>query len=394
MLQRSWLWVLSGAGGVLAAGYGVMFTLLDDFRDEYGIQGAGIGLIIGIGFVTSFLSQLLLAPQADRGHSRALVRSGFLLSVVGMVVMALGRDLPVLLVGRIIGGIGVGMAIPAVRRIVILANPEEIGSNMGRLLSADVAGFALGPVVSAFVAPLWGIAAPFWVMAVATAAFIPLLETVHFADVADPPKERLALDLLRIRPFAASVVMGSAVFIMIGTFDSLWSLAMDDLRAPDLIASLGITLFALPLVVLGAPGGRFVQRIGPFRGGALGLTLGSLFMIAYGWLPTAGLMFAVAMFHALSDGLTVTATSVAAGMVVPDDRQAGAQGLLGGVQVLVAGLTAFLMGTLYESSGRGLAYTVCGAIMLTLTLTGLWLAGPQARMRGADRHAVAVAVAA
>ena len=32
---------------VLASGYGVMFTVLDDFRDDYGIRAEWLGVIVG-----------------------------------------------------------------------------------------------------------------------------------------------------------------------------------------------------------------------------------------------------------------------------------------------------------------------------------------------------------
>ena len=54
---------------------------------------------------------------------------------------------------------------------------------------------------------------------------------------------------------------------MVGTFDALWVLVLDDLDTSDWIANLGITLFALPLIFLGPLGGRLAQRIGPFRVG-------------------------------------------------------------------------------------------------------------------------------
>ena len=52
----------------LAAGYGVLFTIVADFRDEYGISETAIGFVIGLGFIAGFLSQIVLAPLADRGH--------------------------------------------------------------------------------------------------------------------------------------------------------------------------------------------------------------------------------------------------------------------------------------------------------------------------------------
>ena len=178
----------------------------------------------------------------------------------------------------------------------------------------------------------FGIPAPFLVIAVATVLCLPVIARADVQETVDDaaPAARFAFDLLRSRPYVAAVVMGSAVFLMIGTFDALWVLALSDLDTADWIANLGITLFALPLVVLGPFGGRLAQRVGPYRLGAVGLLGGATFMFLYGVLPTGGAMFAVAMVHALNDGLTVSSASVAVGLVSPADRQAGAQGLLGG----------------------------------------------------------------
>ena len=55
-------------------------------------------------------------------------------------------------------GLGAGMAMPAIRRIVILADPEHLGHNVGLLLAADVAGFAVGPAISAVLVGPFGIA--------------------------------------------------------------------------------------------------------------------------------------------------------------------------------------------------------------------------------------------
>ena len=50
------------------------------------------------------------------------------------------------------------------------------------------------------------------------------------------------------------------------------------------------------------------------------------------------------MLHAVSDGFTVSSTGVAVGMTVPEERQAGAQGVLGGAQALAAGIMAVVTG--------------------------------------------------
>lgn len=374
---------------LMASGYGVVFTVLDDFRNEYGIAAYWLGSIVGIGFLSSFLAQIFLAPVADRGHARRLVVLGAALNVVGLLAMAVGETLPLLLVGRFVSGIGIGMAFPAIRRIVINADPRNIGNNVGTLLAADVAGFAAGPALSAILVPEFGIPAPFLTIAVLTVLCAPLVLTAQVDETpaADLPESRLAFDLLRQRSIVAGLMMGSALFLMIGTFDALWVIVLDDLSASEFVANAGITIFALPLIVLGPYGGRLAQRVGPFRLGPLGLVVGAAFMTAYGYLPTPLIMLAVGTVHAVFDGLTVSSTGVAVGMAAPSERQAAAQGLAGAAQTLTAGVTAMVAGVLYSAGGRSLAYTVCGVVMVGLAAGSYVVAGPEFRCRRAtDRH--------
>ena len=369
--------------GLFAAGYGVMFTLLDDFRDRYGISESALGMVVAVGFFAAFAAQVFFAPLADRGHARRLVNIGMAFNLAGLLLMAFGTTFSVLLGGRLLMGIGTGIAVPAIRRIIILADPDNLGSNIGRLLAADVAGFAMGPAISAVLVSPFGIAAPFLVLSVATVACFPVVARTPVAETAtaDQPKARFAFDLLRSRAYVGAILFGCAVFLMVGTFDALWVLVLDDLHTADWIANLGITLFALPLIFLGSIGGRLAQRVGPFRIGTIGLLLGAAFMFSYGHLPTGAAMFTVAMFHALNDGTTVSSSGVAVGMVSPAERMAGAQGLLGGAQTLTGGIAALAAGQLYQNHGRASAYTACAIAMAAFVGIGSLCAGREWGMR-------------
>lgn len=368
------LLAFGGLMAALAAGYGVLFTIVADYRDEYGISETAIGVVIGVGFLSGFLAQITIAPLADRGHARKLVLFGVAINVGGLLLMAIGTTLTPILIGRFISGVGVGTAAPAVKRIVILADPDNLGQNMGRLLAADVFGFAAGPAISAVLVGPFGIPAPFIVVAAITAVLLPIVARVHVDEAVDPPVRRFAFDLLRIRPFAGAVVLGSVVFVMIGAFDVLWDVVHEDLGTSDWIANLGITLFALPLVFLGPFGGRLAQTFGPFRLSSIGLFAASIIMFVYGFLPSGGLIFAVAMVHAVTDGFTISAAGVAVGMVVPNDRQAGAHGVIGAAQAIAAGIMASVTGVLYQEFGQATAYVVAATVMVVMTAWGLWLA--------------------
>lgn len=395
MRTRSVVVVFGALTALFASGYGVMFTVLDEFRDEYSIGEGALGLIVAMGFLSSFVAQVTLAPLADRGHARVMIILGMVFNVIGLLGMAFGTNFIVLLTARFVMGVGVGLAYPAARRIVILADPDRLGQNLGRMLAADVAGFALGPAVSAVLVGPFGIAAPFLLIAALTVAMYPLIARTRVAEtdasVTEVPP-RFAFDLLRIRPYLAALSMGAAVFMMIGAFDALWVLVLDDLRTSDLIANLGITLFAVPMVVFASIGGRLAQSVGPFRLGTLGLLVGALAMFAYGHAPSGGIMLAISLVHATNDGFTVSSCGVAVGLVVPGERQASAQGLLGGVETLAAGITATVIGQVYEHFGRTVAYTSCAAMMLALIISAALLSGTSWRLRDASPDQVVASV--
>jgi MFS family permease len=105
----------------------------------------------------------------------------------------------------------------------------------------------------------------------------------------------------------------------------------------------------------------------------------AIFMGIYGVLATGGAIFAVAMVHSVTDGLSFAASGVAVGMTAPESRQSGAQGVLGGMQALAAGVMAPLTGWLYENSGQQAAYWFAAFVMILMVAGGLLLAGPDAR---------------
>ena len=363
--------------GVLAAGYGVMFTMLDDWRSEYGIQETGLSMIIAIGFFTSFVAQLTIAPLADKGHARKLLSLGMLANAVGAVIMALGESLPAFLLGRFVMGLGAGIAIPAIKRIVIVSDRENIGRNLGRGVSIEVAGFAIGPVIAALTVDTFNLAAPFIIITVLTMIFGIIISRLNISETAveDQTDERFALDLLKLRPVLGSILVGLALYVMIGVYDSLWVIMMDDLQAPNWVGNAGVALFGLPWIIFGTLGGKIAQRHGPLRVSAFGLAMGALYMTSYGFLSMPYLMLGIGLSQSILDSLTFTGIGIAVAQATPPERQAGASGLLGGMQTLTGGISAVAAGAMYENFGQKFAFTATGLAMAILVGLGCFLVG-------------------
>ena len=365
------------AMGVLASGYGVMFTMLDDWRAEYGIQETGLSMIIAVGFFTSFIAQLTIAPYADRGHARKLMTVGMAANAAGALIMAFGSSLPMFLLGRFVMGVGAGIAIPAIKRIVIVSDPENMGGNLGRGVSIEVGGFAIGPVIAALTVDSINLAAPFILIAVLITIAGVIIARLDITETAieDRTEERFAIDLLKNRAVLGSILVGVALYVMIGVYDSLWVIIMDDLKAPHWVGNAGVALFGLPWIFFGALGGRIAQKHGPLRVSAFGLALGSLYMTSYGFMTMPYLMLGVGLTQSMLDSLTVTGIGVAVAQATPPERQAGASGLLGGLQTLMGGVAAMSAGTMYEHFGQKFAFTATGVAMAILVSLGCFLVG-------------------
>ena len=363
--------------GVLASGYGVMFTMLDDWRAEFGIQETGLSMIIAVGFFTSFIAQLTIAPYADRGHARKLMTVGMAANAAGALIMAFGSSLPLFLLGRFVMGVGAGIAIPAIKRIVIVSDPENMGGNLGRGVSIEVGGFAIGPVIAALTVDSINLAAPFILIAVLITIAGVIIARLDITETAieDRTEERFAIDLLKNRAVLGSILVGVALYVMIGVYDSLWVIMMDDLKAPHWVGNAGVALFGLPWIFFGALGGRIAQKHGPLRVSAFGLALGSLYMTSYGFMTMPYLMLGVGLTQSMLDSLTVTGIGVAVAQATPPERQAGASGLLGGMQTLMGGLAAMSAGTMYEHFGQKFAFTATGVAMAILVSVGCFLVG-------------------
>src|SRR3954463_384739 len=159
--------LLYAATALEAMGYGAIFALLAELKDEYGISGWGIGLIGGTSFLAALLAQVSLARYADRGHTVLLLRVGLGVAAAGMLWFGIATQLWGFVGARALLGLGSGMFIPAARRVAVSRSGPNSGEVLGRMASVEVGGFVIGPLIAAVLAEAFGLHVPFIAMAVA-----------------------------------------------------------------------------------------------------------------------------------------------------------------------------------------------------------------------------------
>lgn len=376
--------------GALSLGYGSIYTLLADLRDHYGFSESELGLITGAGFFAGFLAQVGLARQADRGHTARMVRGGLLLAAVAMFGCAVATQLWAFVGARVLLGLGSGMAGPALRRLVILRAPDDVGVNLGRQMSWDLTGFMLGPFLAAVFAELAGLRAPFIAFGVLFAVLLVQTADLDLRAPEVPAEDGVDTSLLRSKPLLGTILAAIAFYVTIGVFESVWSVLLRDNGAETWLIGLTLSLFTVPMIFLAPVGGRAAQRRGPLRVVAVSISVATACTFAYGAIDVLWLLLALSLVHAVADSFTMPANQVAVAMTAPRHRLAAAQGLLGATGLATAGIVGLAAGAVYDAAGAFVLFSGTAAVMAACLLGALLLGRPEPALGLAPDPAVAL----
>jgi MFS family permease len=347
----------------------VVFSVLSDLQDKYGFSDAGLGWIAGSGFIVGFFAQLLIAPYADRGHSKRLLIGGLLLAVVGGVVFAGSSSIVMFIVARGVLGLSNGVFIPAARAIVAGMSDEGVAERLGRLGGIELAGFVTGPIIGgALVGPL-GLRWPFLVCSTAAAAAAVMLVGRHLPEPrrSDRP-ERLPLGMLRLREMRVALLLAIGLFIPIGVFDALWDRYMTDRGASNITIGLSFLMYGIPFALLAPRGGRLADRVGAVRVCVVTMTIAALSTASYGLITVPWVILGVLVFEGIVQAIAVPAAQAAVAAAATVGRSGAAQGLAGSGQLLAAAMASFASPAIYSAFGAGPVFAIAGGIMMMFAL--------------------------
>jgi MFS family permease len=371
---------------VMSLGYGSIYTLLADIRDEFGFRDGDVGLIAFAGFFTGFVAQVLLARFADRGHTALMLRTGVAVAAAGMAWTLVAAELWQWVGARLLLGLGSGTVGPAVRRLVIARDPEHVGANLGRQTAFDVSGFVLGPLVAAVAAEAGGLRAPFVVLLVLYLAVLSALFRIDLSAGGTAASRRGLRRLLALPAVQSALCASIALYLTVGMFEALWSVLLRDLGAETWLIGTTLSLFTIPMILFAPRGGKAAQHRGPMAVVTVSIAVASLCTLSYGWAPL-WVVIGVSAVHAVADAFTLPSNQVAVAMASPPDQVATGQGLLGAVGLAVAGVTALAGGAVYDAAGRGAAFGGAAALMVAFLLAARWRSG----VAGASTTSVAPA---
>lgn len=318
-------------------------------RQEGSFAAAAPGVLIGALLATSFVIQLLVSPRwgalSDRVGRRPVFVGCQVLSALALLVYGSADTYLLLLVSRVLSGLGSANVAVAQAYLADLTSAEGRAAGMGRVSAAVSAGLIGGPALGGFLAHSGGNRLVGFVGA-GLSAFGAVLAFFAMRRIPPLPREgeikrpwrAIDLSLLgrypSIRPLIlVSVVASFALATLEGTFGRLIARTLGYgerefgiVFSYESLLTVGVGAFGLAWI------SKWVNRTALLRGAFLVQGLGLALFPAAGKLATfapgmLALLFASTLY-ALGAGAVNPTVSAATSAAVPSERQGELFGLL------------------------------------------------------------------
>ena len=341
----------------------MVFTLLPALQDRVGFATWGFGLIAGVFFASSLAAQLLLARFADQGRAKTMLVTAILLGVLGLLLMAYGNSLIQLTIARGIGGLATGCWAPAARATAIARRPDHTSRRLSYIAMGDTSGLVIGPLIGALLASVFSIRVAFLVFAALIVLLLPLIFVSAIVEVTGTSTSTKITELVSRRPVLQAVVLGVALFLPVGMYETIWGKHISNLGGSTFVIALSVAFYGLPYMIMAPVGGRLGDKIGPARVAIFGAVALVIITVLTGLPRSYWVLIPVGVVEAAISAIAYPNALAAVSKAASAREQATAQGLAGGASIAGAGLMALISGPVFEFAGPFATFSTSAAFV-------------------------------
>ncbi|HEV7920251.1 MAG TPA: MFS transporter [Thermoanaerobaculia bacterium] len=390
-MRRTSLLVLFLTVFIDLIGFGMVIPFLSFYAREYGASGKMVGAIVGVYSIMQFFFAPMWGRLSDHIGRRPVILISLAASCSGYLLFAFAHDLRLLLLSRIVAGIGGASIGTAQAYIADTTTEENRAKGMGLIGAAFGLGFILGP-------PLSGILSAVGIhhqlpgnflpgLAAASASLFALLLGLIVLGESKPPDATVRSGLppqLDPQIWRQVGQRSTVAAIMLALFLTLLSVSGMEtsvtLHARDRFgfSQLDLAWFFLFMGVIvvmlqGGLLGKLARVLGEkmlVTIGAASLTIG-LVMVPSVW--RVPLLYVVAFFIAIGQGLCYPSLTSLVTKATAKSEHGTMLGLAAGIGSMARFLGPIVSGFFYDlARARGAFYS--GAALTSAALVvALWL---------------------
>ncbi|MGN7381042.1 MFS transporter [Paenibacillus sp. SAFN-117] len=146
-------------------GIGLVIPILPKFMLEFGASGKALGFLVAAFGLTQFLFSPIAGEWSDKYGRKIMIVGGLTAFTLSQLIFAMGTEMWMLYVSRLLGGLSAAAMIPPMMAYVAdITTEEKRGKGLGMLGAAMSLGFVIGPGIGGFLAE-YGVRVPFYVSA-------------------------------------------------------------------------------------------------------------------------------------------------------------------------------------------------------------------------------------
>ena len=371
-------------------GLTMIVPLLPFYATEFGASATWVGILVSAFSVAQLAVAPLWGRASDRYGRRPAILAGLLLTAGAYVIFAFAGSVLVLLVSRLVQGLGGGTIGVVQAYVADASTPEQRTKSLGWLSAVTSLGAVAGPAFGSVMISIGGRTAPGLgaaVLALLVAGFAsrflaesrqPATAGPHAAPSTTSTRQAIARVISHWDEPASRLIwiytIGIGAFY--GTIQVVPLLLMDRLEVTE--RSIGyfvMYLGGMGVVVRSLLLGRAVDHLGEARLSRLGLVLLSAGLACTGLASHAALLFVGFTLMPLGTAFLFPCVTGLLSRVVPGHER----GLYMGVQHTFGGVSRVLFpiaaGVLMDRFGVGVPFWI-SALLVLATLPFAWaLAG-------------------
>ncbi|MDQ3283162.1 MAG: MFS transporter [Acidobacteriota bacterium] len=384
-MRRSSLFVLFLTVFIDLIGFGMVIPFLSYYAREYGASGIAVGAVVGIYSIMQFFFAPVWGRLSDRIGRRPVLLISLAASTSGYLLFAFSRSLAVLFASRIIAGAGGANIGTAQAYIADSTTSENRAKGMGLIGAAFGMGFILGPPMSGILSAIGkhhgmpGNLLPGLVAAgLSFTAFLVALSVLPESKPANLAPRSAVPPQFDRRIWREIFASGTLASLMTALFLTLLAVAGMEVsvtihgRDRFNFQQLDMAWFFLfmGLIVASIQGGligRVVKAMGEKRVIVVGA---SSFALGFALVPSiwrVPLLYAVAFFIAIGQGLCYPSLTSLISKVAPESERGSILGLATSVGSLARFLGPIVSGFLYDRARAAGAF-YGGAVVMLIAL--------------------------
>jgi DHA1 family tetracycline resistance protein-like MFS transporter len=138
-------------------GFGIVIPILPNYVKEIGASNWMVGVVTAVYSLMQFLFTPIWGSLSDRIGRRPVIIISIVITIFSSLMFSQATGLFVLIISRVLGGIGSGNISAAQAYISDITPPEKRAQSMGLIGAAFGLGFIFGPPVGGIIKSTYGI---------------------------------------------------------------------------------------------------------------------------------------------------------------------------------------------------------------------------------------------